>query len=135
MHQLSQIIHFCKTIYNTTVLSCYPMAHPDTSHISFTYPPAASIWVITLHYMLCNRTHPYPATLLSYWLRLFSSQTFSRMDTPTFLEFSHSTLPAYEDGTDSVPKRRNITFRRREITRKKTYNNALHVSNGLSVHH
>jgi len=24
------------------------MAHPDTSHISFTYPPTASMWVITL---------------------------------------------------------------------------------------
>jgi gamma-glutamylcysteine synthetase len=31
-------------------------------------------------------------------------------------------LPAYEDGTDSVPKRRHIKFRRREITQKKTYN-------------
>ena len=31
-------------------------------------------------------------------------------------------LPAYEDGTDSVPKRRHIKFRRRGITQKKTYN-------------
>jgi len=34
--------------YNTIVLTCYPMAHIDTSHISFTYPPAASMWVVTL---------------------------------------------------------------------------------------
>jgi hypothetical protein len=31
-------------------------------------------------------------------------------------------LLAYEDGTDSVPKRRLIKFRRRGITQKKTYN-------------
>jgi len=32
-------------------------------------------------------------------------------------------LLAYEDGTDCVPKRRHIKFRRRGITQKKTYNN------------
>jgi hypothetical protein len=31
-------------------------------------------------------------------------------------------VPAYEDGTDSVPKRRHINFRRRGITQKKAYN-------------
>ena len=37
----------------------------------------------------------------SYWLRLFSSQTFSRINTPTFLKPSQSSyLPAYEDGTE-----------------------------------
>jgi hypothetical protein len=40
----------------------------------------------------------------SYWLRLFSSQTFSRINTPTFLKPSsfYTHLPAYEDGTDRV---------------------------------
>jgi len=33
-----------------------------------------------------------------------------------------SYLPTYEDGTESVPKRRHIKFRRRGITQKKTYN-------------
>ena len=37
----------------------------------------------------------------SYWLRLFLSQTFSHINTPTFLKPSHSPyLPAYEDGTE-----------------------------------
>jgi len=40
------------------------MAYPDTSHISFTYPLVASMWVVTLHYLLYTRTHPYPVTLL-----------------------------------------------------------------------
>jgi len=31
-------------------------------------------------------------------------------------------LPAYGDGTDSVPKRRHIKFRHQGITRKKAYN-------------
>jgi len=30
--------------------------------------------------------------------------------------------PAYEDGTDSVPKRRHIKFKGRGITQKKAYN-------------
>jgi hypothetical protein len=30
-------------------------------------------------------------------------------------------LPSYEDGTDSVPKRWRIKFRRRGITQKNTY--------------
>jgi hypothetical protein len=34
-------------------------------------------------------------------------------------------LLAYEDGTDSVPKRRLIKFRRRGSSQKKTYNNLL----------
>ena len=33
-----------------------------------------------------------------------------------------SYLPAYEVGTDSVPKRRHIQFRSRGITQKKAYN-------------
>jgi hypothetical protein len=33
-----------------------------------------------------------------------------------------SYLPAYEDGTDSVPKRRHMKFRRRRITQKKAQN-------------
>jgi hypothetical protein len=35
-------------------------------------------------------------------------------------------LPAYEDGTDSVPKRRHIKFRRQEITQKKAYNSRVY---------
>jgi hypothetical protein len=31
-------------------------------------------------------------------------------------------LNTYEDGIDSVPKRRHIKFRRQGITQKKTYN-------------
>jgi len=30
-------------------------------------------------------------------------------------------LPAYEDGRDSVPKRRDIKFRRRGIAQEKAY--------------
>ena len=42
---------------------------------------------------------------------------------PNILKPSHSSyLPAYEDGTDSVPKHHYIKFRRWEITRRKAYN-------------
>jgi len=36
--------------------------------------------------------------------------------------FLHLHLHPHEDGTDSVPKRRHIKFRRRGITQKKAYN-------------
>jgi len=36
-------------------------------------------------------------------------------------------LPAYEDGTDSVPKRRHINFRRRGFTQKRAYNKQFHA--------
>jgi hypothetical protein len=41
--------------------------------------------------------------LTAYWLRLFSSLTFSHINTPTFIKPSHSShLPAYEDGRNRV---------------------------------
>jgi len=59
----------------------------------------------------------------SSWLRLFSSQTLSRMDTPTVLKFSHySPTCLWRWNRQSVSKRRHINFRRRGITQKKTYN-------------
>jgi len=61
------------------------MLHPDTSHISYPHQPLASMWVIALHYLLCNRTHPYPVTLLSTGSGHFRAKPFSPMNTPTFL--------------------------------------------------
>jgi hypothetical protein len=45
------------------------------------------------------------------------------VDKNNILKPSHSSyLPTYEDGTDSVPKRWHIKFRRRGITQKKAFN-------------
>ena len=54
--------------------------------------------------------------------RPFSSQTFSRINTPTFsnLVIIHTYPPMKME--QSVPKRRHIKFRRRRITQNKTYN-------------
>ena len=61
------------------------------------------MWVVTLHGLFLYSDLPLLCHPFSYWLRLFSSQTFSRINTPVFLNPSHSSyLPAYEDGTDSV---------------------------------
>ena len=58
------------------------MAHHDTCRISFTYAPVASMWVVALHSLFLYLTLPcHPP---SDWLRLFSSQTLSRINTPTF---------------------------------------------------
>jgi hypothetical protein len=49
--------------------------------------------------------------------------TFSCINTLTIPKPSYSSyLPAYEDGTDSVPKRRHIKSRRRGITHEKANN-------------
>jgi hypothetical protein len=61
-----------------------------------------------------------------------NSQTFSHMDTPTILKFSHSTPTClWRWNRQSVLKRWHIKFRRRGITQKKTYNiqNTAKVSN------
>jgi hypothetical protein len=117
------------TTYNTIVLTCHPMAHPDMSHISFTspLPLAASTWVITLHYLLCNWTHPYPITLL-----LIGWGYFQAKPSPVWIpqQFSNLVilhLPAYEDGTEcsktsaykicdtgELPRRKHTTYRTRE---------------------
>jgi hypothetical protein len=60
------------------------MAHPDMRPISFTYAPVTSMWVVTLHSLFLYSDPPLPCHLPSYWLRLFSSQTFSCINTPTF---------------------------------------------------
>ena len=56
---------------------------------------------------------------------LLGNSPASEFYMPTFrnnLSVPSSYLPAYEDGTDSVPKRWHITFRSRGITQKKAYN-------------
>jgi hypothetical protein len=52
------------------------------------------------HVIVSSMASPYFVTLQN-WLRLFSSQTFSPINTPTFLKPNHSSrLPAYEDRTE-----------------------------------
>jgi len=59
------------------------------------------MWVVTLHSLFLYSDLPLPRHPPLYWLRLFSSETFSHINTPSFLEPSHSSyLPTYEDGTE-----------------------------------
>jgi hypothetical protein len=56
------------------------------------------------------------------WLENSSESLGSGYFRANIFKPSHpSYLFAYEDRTDSVPKRRNIKFRRRGITQKKAY--------------
>jgi hypothetical protein len=85
-------------------------------HISLTYLPTASMRVITLHYLLCNWTHPYLVTLHPgyFWAKPFPIWIPQQFSNLVILY-----LPAYEDGTDRVL--RNVGIHR-GITQKKTYN-------------
>jgi hypothetical protein len=82
---------------------------------------------------------PPPCHPPSDWLRLFSSQTFSRINTPTFsTPVILQTYPPMKM-EQSAPKRRHIQLRRRGITQKKAYNiqNTAKVWNqeqGVPVH-
>jgi hypothetical protein len=62
----------------------HPMAHPDMRPVSFTPPPVASMWVVTLHNLFLYSDPPLTCHPPSYCVRLFSSQTFSHINTPTF---------------------------------------------------
>jgi len=77
-------------------------------------------WVVTpFHYLLCNRTYPYPVTLLPIGSSYFRANLLPQL----FSNFSHFTPTClWTWNRQSVPKRRHIKFRRRGITQKKTYN-------------
>ena len=70
------------------------MAHPDTSHICFT------MWVITLYYLLCKRTHPYPVTLLLIGLSYFQAKPSVICIPQLFSNLVIIYLLTYEDGTE-----------------------------------
>jgi hypothetical protein len=62
----------------------HPMAYPDTCRNSFTYTPVVSMWVVALHSLFLYSDPPLHCHPPSDWLRLFSNQPFSRINTPTF---------------------------------------------------
>jgi hypothetical protein len=67
------------------------------------------------HCLLCNRTNPYPVTLLP-----IGSGYFRAIDTPTILQFSHFTPTClWRWNRQIVPKRRHIKFGCWGITRRK----------------
>ena len=77
-------------------------AHLATSHISFTYAPAASMWALPSYYLLCKRTHPYPVTLLPIGLGCFRAKPSTVWIPQLLSNFVILHLLAYEDGTDRV---------------------------------
>jgi hypothetical protein len=58
-------------------------------------------------------------------LRLFSNQTFSRINTPTFSNLVNLHTYRPMKMKQSVSKRRHIKFRRQGITQKEAYNELL----------
>jgi hypothetical protein len=82
---------------------------------------------VALPFTICSVTRPTLTPSPFYWFGLFSSQTFPCTDIPQLSDLVILHLPAYEDGTDSVPKRWHIKFICRGITQKKMYNKTLIV--------
>jgi len=79
-------------------------------------------WVPTPHNLFLYSDPPLLCHPPSYCLRLFSSQNFFHIITPTFLKPSHSTPTClWRWNRQSVPKRRHIKFRHPGITQKKAY--------------
>jgi len=100
----------------------HPMAHPNMRPTSFTYASVASMWVITHYSIFLYSDSPLTCHHPSYWLRLFSSQTFSHINTPTFskLVILHTYPPMKMEYTECL-KRWHIKFRCRGISQKKAY--------------
>jgi hypothetical protein len=89
--------------YNTIDLTCHPMTHPDTSHISFTYPSAASMRVVNpFYYLLCKRTYPYLVTFLPIGSGYIRAKPSPVWIPQLFSNLVILRLLAYEDGTDGV---------------------------------
>jgi hypothetical protein len=93
------------------------MPYPDTRPISFTYPPVASMCVVTIHSVFLYCDPPLPCHPPSWWLRLLWRQTFSRiiaqhLSTYVVVHSTHTYLPMKME--QRVPKRRHIKFRRQE---------------------
>ena len=88
---------------------------------------------------------PLPCHPPSYWLRLFSSQTFSRINTPTFLKPNSFFTPTclWRWNIQSVPKSGHIKFRHQGINQKKAYSMCiacvilylLTVRTGINISH
>ena len=68
-------------------------------------------------------------SLAFHWLLHQPARTLSGINTPHIPSPVIIHPPAYEDGNDSVPKRRLLELRRRGITQKKT----LHIEHGESL--
>jgi len=101
----------------------HPMAHPDTHRISFTYVPMVSMRAIALHNLFLYLHLPLPCHPPSNWLRLFSSQTFSRINTLTTsnLGLLHS-YPPMKMGQTECSETLVHKFRCQGATQKKAFN-------------
>jgi hypothetical protein len=87
------------------------MAHSDTRPISFTYPPVVFMWVANLHNLFLYSDPPLTCHPPSCWLRLFSSQTFSRINTPKFsnLVILHTYPPMKMEQCSETLAHNNLT--------------------------
>jgi hypothetical protein len=97
----------------------------NSRRLNFIYRRFEPLRLFHLHrqvgaYLLCNRTHPYPVTLLP-----IGSGYFPAKPSPVWIPqlFSNLVIISYlpVKMEQSVPKRRHTKFRRRGITQKKTY--------------
>ena len=73
---------------------------------------------LPFHYLFCKLTHPYPVSLLPIGLSYSQAKPSHICIPQPFSNLVIIYLLAYENGTDSVPKRRHIKFRRRGTTQK-----------------
>jgi hypothetical protein len=105
-------------IHDGTNLNFNSAAHSTAQTASFVYNYGTSLWMrfsVTnpLSPQLVFKHLPYLVEKLwNSWLKVFRR-------VPNLVFFLYAT---YEDGTDTVPKRWHIKFKRRGITHKKQYN-------------
>ena len=102
---------------------CYTNSMKGDSHPYTTVIPPA----LTLIYLPPPPPQPvmhlptHIRSLAFHWLLHQPARTLSGVNTPHIPSPVILHPPAYEDGTDSVPKRRLLELRHRRITQKKTH--------------
>jgi len=92
-------------------------------------PNGSACFILALHSLCFEVTqNDAPQSVGFPWTRC-------QLVTETSTSTSHTSyLPSYEDGTERVPKRRHIKFRRRRITQNKAYNNRPLPDNTHNTH-
>jgi hypothetical protein len=100
-----------------------PLPPTNKDPFLITYFLLATTWVLSLYTLFLYSDTPTPCRCsLRLAQAVCEPNIFPYKYLNNLIQVILSAYTAYEDGRDSVPKRRHIKFRGREITQKKEHN-------------
>jgi len=98
------------------------------------YLSVASMWVVTLHSLFLYSEPPLPCHPPSYWLRLFSNQTFSRINTLHEAHFQNNKKCKLRDAVESSLKLHESCFIGLALTKWKWFISSHKLVDAYGVH-